>query len=208
MAWIQTTTPNLEIKGLPGVCLGMQQRVWGAPGLYNTAWQAWQATEFKHEDRNFPEDVAVPIWFDHWGAYGNPGQEVYGQYGHVATYVPGRGVLSNPGRGLGQIWYPTIDACAKDCNATYVGWSEDINTVRAVQQTQLTIIENKGNDMIVKVQCTDGFSAIWNMNTNAYQHIDDAAEWKYFGEILETVYFESEAHMNTIRKKYAKVFGG
>lgn len=67
----------------------------------------------------------------------------------------------------------------------------------------------EGNkEMIVKVQCVDGFSAIWNMNTNAYQHIDNDAEWKYWTDHLEEYMFESEAHFNIIRNKYSKVFGG
>ena len=206
MTWKQLKEPNLSVESYPGLCLSMQQKVWGAPVRYRTAWEAWNHTEFKHLDSDLPADISVPIWFDHWGTYGEP--PIYGQYGHVATHVPGRGVLSNPARGLGQKWYPSIEACAKDCNATYVGWSEDINSVRVASFDNSPNPPTKDKDMIVKVQCTDGFSAIWNMNTNAYQHIDDAAEWKYFGEILETVYFESEAHMNTIRQKYSKVFGG
>lgn len=125
----QLVTPNLNATDVAGYCLRMQQKVWGAPARYACAWDAWVATQYKHEG-NPPEDVSSIIWFDHWGTYGG----VYGRYGHVATYVPGRGILSNPGSQTpGQKWYNTIQECARDCNATYVGWSEDINGIRALE---------------------------------------------------------------------------
>lgn len=126
----QLITPDLNATDVEGFCLRMQQKVWGAPARYACAWDAWIATKFKHEGSNPPEDVSSIIWFDHWGTYDG----VYGRYGHVATYVPGRGILSNPGTSTpGQKWYKTIQECARDCNATYQGWSEDINGVRAIE---------------------------------------------------------------------------
>lgn len=124
----QLVSPNLGVTDYPGYCLRMQQSVWGAPVRYATAWEAWQNTQYKHVGTP-PSDVSSVIWFDHWGTYGG----VYGQYGHVATYVPGQGILSNPARGNGQKWYNTIEQCARDCNATYVGWTEDINGLRVIE---------------------------------------------------------------------------
>lgn len=67
-------------------------------------------------------------------------------------------------------------------------------------------VDKKGKDMIVKVQCVDGFAALWNMTTGEYQHIDNPAEYKYFTELLEEFMFENEAHFVSIRDKYRKVF--
>lgn len=64
----------------------------------------------------------------------------------------------------------------------------------------------EGYKMIVKVQCVDGFAALWNMTTGEYQHIDNPAEYKYFSELLEEFMFENEAHFLSIRDKYRKVF--
>ena len=126
---LQLVAPNLDAQGTPGFCLALQQKVWGAPVRYGTAWEAWQ--HVTQQTSQVPEDVSTLLWFDHWGTYGG----VYGQYGHVVTYVPGRGLLSNPARGLGQRWYNTIQECEKDCNATNVGWSPDINGLQVVQIT-------------------------------------------------------------------------
>lgn len=120
--WQNTVTPNLDAVDTAGYCLRMQQKVWGAPARYATAWDSWQANPDKHADYELP-NIPITIWFDHWGTYG--GQ--YGRYGHVATHVPGRGILSNPGRGIGQKWYNTIEECERDCNAKYVGWTTSIN---------------------------------------------------------------------------------
>lgn len=120
--WVNTVTPNLDAVDTAGYCLRLQQKVWGAPAHYATAWDSWEANPDKHEDDNIPE-IPITIWFDHWGTYGGE----YGRYGHVATRVPGRGILSNPGRGIGQKWYNTIQECERDCNAKYVGWTTSIN---------------------------------------------------------------------------------
>lgn len=138
----QLVTPNLEAQGLPGFCLALQQKVWGAPARYATAWDAWQHVTQRTD--TVPEDVMTLLWFDHWGTYGGE----YGQYGHVVTYVPGRGLLSNPGRGLGQLWYKTIQDCEKDCNATYVGWSADIN---GLEIATITNTKQKGSAAMATV---------------------------------------------------------
>lgn len=125
----QLVTPDLEAKGLPGFCLALQQAVWGAPVKYGTAWEAWQ--HVTQRTGQVPEDVSTLLWFDHWGTYNGH----YGQYGHVVTYVPGRGILSNPDSGRGQKWYATIQDVEKDCNCTYVGWSADINGLEIAEIT-------------------------------------------------------------------------
>lgn len=67
---------------------------------------------------------------------------------------------------------------------------------------------SKDTEMIVRVVCPNGPSFLWNMNTNAKQHIDADNEWKFWGDVLETVYFENEAHFDSIREKYKAVFNG
>ena len=126
--WQQLVEPNTSITMPAGWCLGLVQRVYGAPGLHNTAWQAWQATEDKHYDRELPP-VSVPLWFDHWGTYGG----VYGQFGHVVAWIPGRGFLSSPANGVGQDWVATIEQVERRYNSKYVGWTTDINTVKVAE---------------------------------------------------------------------------
>jgi hypothetical protein len=51
----------------------------------------------------------------------------------VVAWVPGQGFLSSPGSGVGQKWLGTIREIERFYNSKYVGWSEDINTVRTAQ---------------------------------------------------------------------------
>lgn len=123
----QTIQPNPNTKDQAGFCLRFTQTVWSAPVRYSTAWQSWENTQYKHPtSENIPNDVGVIVWFDHWGTYG--GQ--YGQYGHVVSWIPGKGYLSSPTSGYGQKWLSSIEEVERAYNATYVGWSEDINGLR------------------------------------------------------------------------------
>jgi hypothetical protein len=124
--WTQLVQPNVSVTDSAGMCLRFTQSVWGAPVKYASAWDAWQATTLKHSvAENIPDNVAVVVWFSHWGSYGQPLR--YDNWGHVVSWVPGRGYLSSPGRGVGQQWFATIGEVERFFNAGYVGWSEDIN---------------------------------------------------------------------------------
>lgn len=128
--WISTATPNLGVRDFAGACLRMQQDVWAAPVRYPTAWASFEANPDKHADKALP-GVPVLLWFDHWGTYNG----VYGQYGHVATHVPGRGILSSPASGYGQQWFNNIEAIEGALACTYVAWTPSLNglTVAAYQ---------------------------------------------------------------------------
>ena len=127
---LQLVTPNPDVNDQAGFCLRFTQSVWGAPVRYATAWESWLNTQYKHPTSEpVPSDVSSIIWFDHWGTYG--GQ--YGQYGHVVSFIVGRGYLSSPLSGYGQKWFDTIEEIERAFNATYVGWSEDINGLRVVE---------------------------------------------------------------------------
>jgi hypothetical protein len=126
--WINTVSPNYAVKDYAGMCLQFTQSVWGAPIRYATAWDSWQANPDK-QTGDIPE-VACLIWFSHWGTYGG----ITGNFGHVVTYVPGRGYLSSPGNGYGQEWLNNISQVEARFNCTYVGWTPSLNG--------LTVAEN------------------------------------------------------------------
>lgn len=126
----QLVQPNLNSKDNAGFCLRFTQTVWAAPVRYATAWEAWEATQLKHSTaENLPLDVGVVVWLDHYGTYGGK----YGRYGHVVSWIPGRGYLSSPTSGYGQKWLSSIEEVERAYNATYVGWSEDINGLRVAK---------------------------------------------------------------------------
>jgi nucleoid-associated protein YgaU len=123
MSWTQTTAINTAAQDNAGMCLRFAQKVFSTkPYGYESAWIAWEATQVKHYDRNFP-NVATPVWFSHMGTYGG----VYKNWGHVVAWIPGAGFLSSPGSGYGQQWFGSIEEIERYFRCTFVGWSEDIN---------------------------------------------------------------------------------
>jgi hypothetical protein len=128
----QLVTPNTSATDGAGWCLRFTQKVWGAPARYNSAWDAWEATQLKHStSENIPTDVGVVVWFSHYGTYGSPAY--YANWGHVVSWIPGRGYLSSPTNGVGQKWLGSIQEVERAYNSKYVGWSEDINGLRVAK---------------------------------------------------------------------------
>lgn len=142
MSWTQTVTPRTGTRDWAGRCLPFAQSVFGAPVRHDYAFQAWQAAPGRHTDRNFPTNVAVLVWFSHWGTYYSYSKGIY-EYvnaGHVAVWIPGRGYLSSPAfnRADGQPsqqWFSTIEAVERTFGAKYVGWSEGINGLTVIRKT-------------------------------------------------------------------------
>lgn len=202
--WQQLVQPSV-VSDNAGLCLRFVQSVYGAPAKYASAWDAWKATSLKHENRELP-NVSVPVWFSHYGTYGTP--PTYANWGHVVAYFPERGqFLSSPGQGYGYEWLASIEAVERRFASKFVGWSEDINGLQVARYNKDPQPPTESKEvMIVKVQCADGWAAVWNMTTGKYQHIDQVNEWEYWTAHLQEFQFENEAHFVSIRDKYKKVF--
>lgn len=86
MAWKQVLSPNLDndpkkplyvyqggkiLTDWYGWCLAVVAASYGAKGSSYSAKTAWQACGTKHKDRNIPEGIYTPLWYEG------------GQYGHV-----------------------------------------------------------------------------------------------------------------------------
>lgn len=143
MLWYQRRQPNLTRKVQPGWCLGYVSDVLGINSAkYESAWQAWQGTEYKHGPEEPLPDVPVLLWFEHFGTYGTPPR--FGNWGHVVLHVPGVGLYTSPGGAIGSPAsfevHPTISAIEHRFNSTYVGWSEDLAGVRFAEPVPIQII--------------------------------------------------------------------
>lgn len=133
MSAIQLVDPNPNTESFAGHCLAFTQMVYGAPVKHRSAWEAWNATEHKHGTAESIPYVSVPVWFSHYGTYGQP--PTYENWGHVVAYIPGAGYLSSPGEGYGSIMLESIEAVERYFNAKYVGWTEDLNGLRIAEVT-------------------------------------------------------------------------
>lgn len=126
MSYEQWVVPNLNATDATGMCLRFVQRVFQNlnPYYYQSATEAWQKAVHKSYERNFPDDVSVPVYFSHWGTYGSPPR--YADWGHVLVRVPGRGYLSSPTWGHGQQWFSTIEEVERAFNCSFRGWALDV----------------------------------------------------------------------------------
>lgn len=129
MFFQQIARPNLNAQDGAGWCLRHTQRVFNAPAMYPDAWTAWNNQSGRRTDA-LPTDVSVPVWFEHWGTYN--GQ--YKNWGHVATWVPGRGIYSSPRQGYGGEWFSSIREIEQQFNARYVGWTTSMHGMPIVRE--------------------------------------------------------------------------
>lgn len=136
MSTQQLVVPNRNAQDWAGRCLPYAQTFFGAPIRYDSAWESWQATQFKHgPDVPIPTDRPVLLWYSHFGTYFSYSRQQfeYGNWGHVTPYIYGEAIYSSPGEGYGRELFQSIAQVERRFNATYVGWSEDINGLRVSQ---------------------------------------------------------------------------
>lgn len=138
MTFIQKISPNLGQKVSAGWCLKFVQDSFRAPVMHETATIAANATRLRSTSRTMP-NVAVPVWFWHYGTYGG----VSGEYGHVVIWVPGRGFLSSPVSGFGSLWLSSIEDVERTFLAKYRFWTRDINTLLVAEESPKNPLERK-----------------------------------------------------------------
>lgn len=116
----QLITPNPEIACEPGMCLEYVRETFELPARYPSATASWEASEHKHTDKEFPDNVWVPVWY-------SLGDE---PNGHVALRQPD-----------GTVWsasHPTDTTpiqheSMQDIESyyggrlKYLGWTEDLS---------------------------------------------------------------------------------
>jgi len=117
----QVITPNPHIPCQPGWCLQYVRQAFGLPAAYPTATAAWEASESKHRDRNFPKGVWLPVWFS---LANEPA-------GHVALRSPSGTVFSTSD--LGTVPHEHLDLAdlmnyyaRYGMTLKYLGWTEDV----------------------------------------------------------------------------------
>lgn len=151
-------TPNLNFRALAGNCLAMAQGIVGAPIMHPSATVAANNTKLRHHTRVMPNAVCV-LWFDHWGRYGLPGQEVYANWGHVVVYVPGKGFASSspvPGEVSTPYFYQSIEAVERAFAGKFRFWSEDINGKRVCEPvTTPAVVGTKGKKKLLMAYFKD-----------------------------------------------------
>jgi hypothetical protein len=117
----QLITPNPNIPCAPGWCLQYVRQTYNLPARYASATEAWEMSESKHTDRNFPPGVWTPVWY---GLDTTP-------LGHVVLRAPDGSVYSTSDLGTTPHHHPDLADLEAyyayyKMNLTYRGWTEDV----------------------------------------------------------------------------------
>ena len=137
MSYKQAVTPNLDpevynngavLNDWLGMCLAVEETRFGSDRVADYAQEAYdQFVQFKHEDRNVPVGVYVPLWF------AVDSGEYAGQ-GHVCMLLPDGSISSAP-----VTHKPTADAWGsiaeveQNYHCRFLGWSEDMVGTRVIE---------------------------------------------------------------------------
>ncbi|VXB24428.1 hypothetical protein ARTHRO9V_130186 [Arthrobacter sp. 9V] len=122
----QLITPNPHIPCEPGYCLQYVRETFGLGGVYPSATSGWSNAQYKHRDQNFP-DAWVPLWFF---MADEP-------LGHVVLRAPDGSIFSTSDDSTVPHHHPNLADlmgyyARYGLPLMYLGWSEDIETVRVV----------------------------------------------------------------------------
>ena len=146
MAWKQVLSPNLDndpnhplyiyqgggiLTDWNGWCLAVVAGSYSAKGSSYSAKTAWQSCGTKHQDRNIPEGIYVPLWYEG------------GTYGHVVIgYRSGNNltIWSSPYTHIAtfQKFSGEINWCLNYVGRVYgvggfTGWSESVLASRVIE---------------------------------------------------------------------------
>ena len=146
MAWRQILQPNLDndpnhplyiyqgggiLTDWYGWCLAVVAGSYGAKGSSYSAKTAWQSCSTKHQDRNIPEGIYVPLWYE-GGTYGHvvigyrSGSTLTiwsSPYTHIATFQKFSGELNWCLNYVGQVYGV----------GGFTGWSESVLDSRVIE---------------------------------------------------------------------------
>lgn len=191
--WKQTKNPNLDpyikqgnvtLTDWLGWCLAYVQSAFGTGWAGATAWLGWSTlVQFKHQDRNIPGGVYVPIWFD---GYWN-GQRL----GHVAIWKDGK-IWSSPvtHKPYADTW-GSIEAVERAYGMKYVGWSEDLGGTRVIEwvpetsraqieQAYLEVLERRADEGGIQTYLKTG----WGIE-RIKQALRESPEYRWLQERKE-----------------------
>lgn len=151
MSWKQKLTPNLDDNPSNPLyvwiggqiltdwyqwCLAVVAASYDAKGSSYSAKTAWQANTTKHRDRNIPENLYIPLWYEG----GQDGHVVIGRrtgnsltiwsspYTHIATFQTFSGELNWLLDYVGQVYGV----------GGFSGWSETVLDSRVIEQVTET----------------------------------------------------------------------
>lgn len=119
MAWKQTRDFNENNAGkVKGYCLQNVRKGYGIGAKYSTARKAADHAQL-HQDRNIPQGVEVPLYYDFWTKSGNEG--------HINVRMADGRVWSDGN------WFSSLEDYERRQSPDFIGWGENVNGTRVIQ---------------------------------------------------------------------------
>lgn len=137
MKYKQLKTPDLNVDVIPGWCLAAVKDAFGVQAKYASATLGWQHS-IQHQDKNFPENVYIPIWFSIPSV----------PEGHVAILNTYNGYIYSTSSKTSTKFtvHTSLDAMIKyygSLNLTYLGWSEDVNDIKVIEEVDMPLTDSQ-----------------------------------------------------------------
>jgi len=183
------------------MCLAFVRAAFSISPVYAYAWQSWANSKFQHTDP-LPQDVAVAVFYTWYGTIDG----VTRNWGDIAIHVPGRGVFGSPTRGLKNTnrWDPSVEArrAAIGGQAKYVGWTEDVNGVRIVENVVTPTKPQGGDEMIANTdQAQKAYKLLRPNGAGSAGEIAATAGKRTFAEFLNSAQPEVAARDKSLREQ-------
>lgn len=152
-------------------CLQNVRLGFGIPAKYDTAWEAWKATE-QHKTRTIPTGVDVPLYY----SFTTTIDGVRKNYGHISVRLKDGRHWSD-----GKI-YPSIKALETDLsNITYVGWGESINDVKVIKKEDDLYKGKSAKYWHDKYQQYYSYTKMWRLRYESIYNKVKTSLGKYLG---------------------------
>lgn len=171
----QLIQPNPDIPCKPGWCLAYVNEAFSVDKRYGRAIDAWDASDTKHKDHDYPAGVWLPVWFT---LANEPA-------GHVALRAPDGSVYSTSDLTNVPHHHPSLEHLESyyayyGMPLSYLGWTEDVegtpvvatpfdyeSTVTVPEGLFHMLTEQQQKDIYWQLCTTDGRAAQATLNANA-----------------------------------------
>lgn len=133
LSYTQLIAPTPNIPCTPGWCLQyVRQAFGGMPVTQGAAVDDWLASATKHQDKNFPDGVCVPVFFTIEAI----------PAGHIAIRMSDGTVYSSSDNSPTPHHHPSLDDLMNyyayyNLPLTYLGWTEDVEGVPVIQEDDM-----------------------------------------------------------------------
>lgn len=206
MSYKQLITPNINISATAGMCLEYVDNTINATDRTATAQIAYNTAKQKgwvRANQNYPKNV----WFIMFWSIDNGD---YRGQGHVAlAYVGNDGAIQihdsevhrnarEPYKSLAEVanWFGSVGT-----RLTYLGWSEGVDGVKLIEETQEKTKAKKGEIMIL---FRDKDGKVYWLVGNKYTYVSSPTDLQKIKALMTKAGYDTWIHTDPKQIEYLK----